>query len=598
MSDMLKITAANTANSYSANAKPQPQTNTVFNISDITQVIKTNSRSEEFRQTGNSFESDGRGMLANNIKITEDSSFTLNLLKQIFSGSSTFVADDGLDASSKQFNEFVKNIFLTGDSIADDLIAQEKGITSFNGEMFDVLKTLHQNGSTDMQNSVVSFLRNYATLAAQEEILNSVASNLSYLSELLSKSTTLSESLSKLAELFSSKNATVNFEGLKGQTLELLDSVLKSLIATEKTNNIVSLIKYNLSRFNDNTNPLKTSFQNILSEISDPMIREQISLIFDKFVEGSDVPFPSKDALLADNKNYINNDKLAFQVSEAVKNNPNINFAELSSGEMVTLLQGMAEDIAVNVPDGIRMINELLSFVVPEDGMQELNNLLKSFSETKDLNSLIARMRLILSSVTDEKSKLLLAENMNKILTMLSNSPDVTFQKPTSLETLVDFMAKSLGNSNLKYLGLVDPNALIQNMLTAPGVYTPLLHYVMPMQVEDMRSFGELWIDKDGENSSPNEKGNTHIFLTFDIENKGLFELEISVKNNDISIDLYCPENFVRPLSVLRGSLEGVAREKGFYITKTAVKTLEKPRDLTTVFPVLKEKREGLDAKI
>ncbi len=634
MSDMLKITSASTANTYSNNAK-QPLPTTMFNISDLSQVIKTNDRSEDFRQTNNSFEGDNNTALLSRLKLSEDSSFTLNLLKEIFSNSQGGNVANSPDASAKEFNEFVKNVFLSGENLAKDLLAQEKGVTSFRGEFFTLLKDIFNGANGETKNSVVAFLRNYASLCSQDEILNSVSTNLKFLAELMSKNSVLSEKLSDLSQLFLEKNASVNFNALKNDALALLESCMKSLIASDKTNDVASLIKYNLSRFNDNVNPLKQNYSALLEKITDPSVKEMFKNMFEKFVEGSKIPYPTKDALLVENSNYINTDKAAFMLKEILLKNPLLsqstllstleekamqdlaNFESLSFEEKQALVKAilnpemleksanaflqvdsLSENELISINQGNKMLKDMLVLLAGGEN-SEIDVLLKSFSETSDLNSLIDRIRFILSSVKDDALKMVFADKFNKVLTLLSQSPDVAYQKPNSFENLVDFMTKALGNSNMKYLGIVDPNVLVQNMLTAPGVFTPLMHFVLPLQIDDMRTFGELWVDKDEENGNGLSEGKgTHMFLSFDIENKGFFELEIYVNKKDISLDLACPEEFVKPLSSLRYIVNDTAMKKGYYIKSTSVKKLIKARNLTDVFDVVKERREGLNVKV
>lgn len=596
MSDLLRITSMDTGKNYQTIKQP-PQSETAFNIVDLNKVVKTNDNSHEMRQTNNSFEGDSKAQLSTELNISKDSSFIQKMMKDIVD-EKALNTEDLPDASSKEFNEFVKNIFLTDKALSGDLVAQEKGITSFKGDLFNLLKSiLETTDSQDLKNSVISFLRNLSGLTSQNEILNSIAENIRYLASLLAPSKTISENLSNLAEEFSKDNANINFTSLCDKANLLLNQALNSLIATDKTVSLVSLIKYNLSRFTDNPNMLTANFKSILDSINDEGLKQKFNDIFEKYIEGSNIPYPTKDALLADNQNYINTDKLAHLIADAMDSQKVLEQQAFNNTNVVKSINEMNNDDILSVADSCDKIKELLMMVVSSDKSDEVSKLLDAFSETKDLTSLINRLRFILNNISDADTKSLLASKLNIILTSLTKNADVVYQKPTSLENLVDFMAKALGNENIKYLGIVDPNVLVHNMLSSPGVFTPLIHLVMPLQIDDLRAFGELWVDKHAEENS-DTSDSTHMFLTFDIENAGLFELEIFSKDKKLDISLFCPKEFVKSMSLLKLKIPAIVNEKGFYSSSTKISELTNARTLTQVFPELVKRRSGINVKV
>ena len=192
-----------------------------------------------------------------------------------------------------------------------------------------------------------------------------------------------------------------------------------------------------------------------------------------------------------------------------------------------------------------------------------------------------------------------LATILNNVLTELSKSPDVIYRQRTSMENIANFLAKALNNENINHLGIVNPNTLVQSMLTAPGVFTPLLHYVLPVQIEDLRAFGELWVDNNAsENASDNEENSNHIFINIDVENIGIFELELFSQNNNLHVSLFCPKDFVKNFSNIKNVVEQIATQSGYTLKSTKVEPLIKVRTLVDVFPRIAERRAGLNVKI
>ena len=86
MSDILRITSAVQPKNYNLTARPIAQSDTVFDLSDLTKVAKANDRSTEFRQSENSFAGDASKAFYNiELNISKNPSFSANLLNVITS---------------------------------------------------------------------------------------------------------------------------------------------------------------------------------------------------------------------------------------------------------------------------------------------------------------------------------------------------------------------------------------------------------------------------------------------------------------------------------------------------------------------------------
>lgn len=63
---------------------------------------------------------------------------------------------------------------------------------------------------------------------------------------------------------------------------------------------------------------------------------------------------------------------------------------------------------------------------------------------------------------------------------------------------------------------------IIHSLLSSPCNFTPLLHFVLPVQYQDLHSFAEIWINPNGgeDDSTRREApGETiHMLLVFDME--------------------------------------------------------------------------------
>ena len=99
----------------------------------------------------------------------------------------------------------------------------------------------------------------------------------------------------------------------------------------------------------------------------------------------------------------------------------------------------------------------------------------------------------------------------------------------STLDSLTDFIQENINHPALKSLDSFNATNLLQSLLNAPGVFTPLAHYILPLDVDGTKAFGELWVDNDenNPNNTPGTQRNYHLFLTFDVESIGLSLIHI-----------------------------------------------------------------------
>lgn len=263
----------------------------------------------------------------------------------------------------------------------------------------------------------------------------------------------------------------------------------------------------------------------------------------------------------------------------------------------------------VNFSDGAPAAEKILGAVMPNtpamrDAMRQLFD---DLEETRDLDALIMRLNTILDNISETESDnmIKLAQGLNSALGEMAASGNYSCSAATSMETLADFLTKNINNSFLQSLSGMNQGDMVQNMLTAPGLFTPLLHQFVPLDAFGIRAFGELWIDpnaeieeKVGRNKHSSGEPGTHMFLCFDIEDEGYFELEIFEKNKNLSVMLLCPEGSRTDYSPIRNVIPKIAAANGYRAESSIVDVLRKRRTVDNVFPKLAERRTGLNISV
>ena len=175
-------------------------------------------------------------------------------------------------------------------------------------------------------------------------------------------------------------------------------------------------------------------------------------------------------------------------------------------------------------------------------------------------------------------------------------------QEPSKVMNIIaEIIAKQNDNSELAMIGGEKIEKIIYSLLSSPCNFTPLLHYIVPVQAEDLKSFAEIWIDPNAE--STDAKGNRvqdciHMLMVFDIDGIGRFEAELAAAGKDIMVNLFCPAPYLPAFSALAVPVREQVAATGYRLLNLSVDKLEKHRSLMDVFKTLPHKRTGVDVKI
>lgn len=183
-----------------------------------------------------------------------------------------------------------------------------------------------------------------------------------------------------------------------------------------------------------------------------------------------------------------------------------------------------------------------------------------------------------------------------------SELPQHGIRPPVSstLDNLTDFIQMNINNPALKSLDSFNASNLLQSLLNAPGVFTPLAHYILPLEVEGTRAFGELWVDNDenNPNNTPGTQRNYHLFLTFDVESIGRFELDVYALGEDVNLSLLYPPRFEREIEPMKERVNKIVRNIGYRAQNFETAPLKKPHNLVEVFPKITDKRITLNKRV
>lgn len=170
----------------------------------------------------------------------------------------------------------------------------------------------------------------------------------------------------------------------------------------------------------------------------------------------------------------------------------------------------------------------------------------------------------------------------------------------STLDSLTQFIEENINHPALKSLDSFNATNLLQSLLNAPGVFTPLAHYILPLDVMGTKAFGELWVDNDenNPNNTPGNQRNYHLFLTFDVESIGRFEVDMYALGEDVNLAMLYPPKFEQQIDPMKDRINKIIRNIGYNTRTFETAPLKKPHNLTEIFPKIVDKRTTLNTRV
>lgn len=252
-------------------------------------------------------------------------------------------------------------------------------------------------------------------------------------------------------------------------------------------------------------------------------------------------------------------------------------------------LKELSKGLFLDTPESEQYATEMLADFAKINTMQELIDQLNGM--LRDMPDIPLRERLygVFVDIIDK-------------MAVKSELPQHGVRPPVSstLDNLTDFIQQNINNPALKSLDSFNAANLLQSLLNAPGVFTPLAHYILPLDVGGTRAFGELWVDNDenNPNNTPGTQRNYHLFLTFDVESIGRFELDMYALGEEVNLSLLYPPRFEKEIEPMKDRVTKIIRNSGYSARTFETAPLKKPHNLTEVFPKITDKRTSLNTRV
>ena len=143
-----------------------------------------------------------------------------------------------------------------------------------------------------------------------------------------------------------------------------------------------------------------------------------------------------------------------------------------------------------------------------------------------------------------------------------------------------------------------------KNIITATllneSVYMPLLHVMLPVNINGNMMFSELWVDPDDQSQGQAKDGKKKekLLIKFDIKDVGFFDLVILHDNGDVDLQIFCPEKLMGMEKAIQTGISVIIAQNGMSVKSLAVKKGTEPIAISEVFSKILERKNAINVRI
>ena len=557
------------------------------------------------------------------VSVSKNQTLAVETIKDIINADLLSTAKlNGYTELAGELENLSSSLYISSGKLLDEILEQENHNTMFHDDKFyDLLRELATGANDDLKEAIGNMLKAINFSQNKDEITSALSSNLKFLAEYFSPNRSLSQNLSSLADRWGSGEAETNFAALRNQTSDLLKNVSESLLNDQHTQTLLPIVIHNISKYNTNSTMLREYFGQLLTQVPSYEMRNELANAFEGLLMklSGHIPQQEETQVATSFTNYTINPQ-ENQVENSFFSKETQTFQIFSSYLTENLSdEAYISDIGLQNADFSEYITDLHSG--SEDGLSLIKNLMTGLIADDDLSLMLSSQFNKISSMSE------LVDFLNGFLEMMpeGNLRDGIFEvmdetvqvlaetdpfmetvaakkqgEASSIRALTDFVAKNINHPALKSIDSFNASNLLQSMINAPGVFTPLAHYILPIQVEDTRAFGELWVDNNDDSGVTGTGGGQkhyHLFLTFDVDTFGRFEVDVYAGENTASVSLLHPVSFGKNIENLINKINRIAAGSGYTISTFETGILKAPHNLSQIFPKLNERRAGLNVQ-
>lgn len=139
---------------------------------------------------------------------------------------------------------------------------------------------------------------------------------------------------------------------------------------------------------------------------------------------------------------------------------------------------------------------------------------------------------------------------------------------------------------------------IMNGMLINESVYMPLLHFILPFQYEDNNVMSEMWVDPDSRREEDSVGRKIKLFLKFDIQSVGKFELVMTLQDHEANVQLYVPPHLAKQDKEIQTRVANILKDNKIRFSQLMVRQRYRDRRVDEIFPEIREKERTINVRI
>lgn len=141
---------------------------------------------------------------------------------------------------------------------------------------------------------------------------------------------------------------------------------------------------------------------------------------------------------------------------------------------------------------------------------------------------------------------------------------------------------------------------VMKSILVNESVYMPVLHVTLPMILNQIPVFSEMWIDPDAERNEGEggkERG-VKLLLKFDMKGVGFFDIMMYYEKEKMSMLVHYPDSLAEHENEIRSGIQDIMKRNGIGMEYLAVEEGKEPISISAAFPKIYERRNTINVTI
>lgn len=250
----------------------------------------------------------------------------------------------------------------------------------------------------------------------------------------------------------------------------------------------------------------------------------------------------------------------------------------------------------------LELLEGLQNSVLYDEEMSRISALAKyNLSRYNSSEDIVTEAFLrLLESIPDKQTKLRLGDELVRYFENGGASHGAEESK--TMSALAEILEKQSENTEAKMLNPDSVDKIVHGLLSSPSNFTPLLHYVIPVDNKQVQAMAEIWInpngDEDVEGGASGGKKMTHMLVVFEIDGIGKFETELYAEDKSITLSVLCPPEHVDSFRGVNSDIRRACESTGYRFKSIEIGELKETRSLMDVFRSLPARRSGINVTI